>query len=117
MIVHQNVAKSVGIATAVITLGLAVPGLAAADAHDDAFSHKLFADGINFAGQDLAVKRARETCEAFDAGMSPAEVHDVIMSGTAYSEGSAFSPRQAAIFMADAVQFYCPGYASLFISD
>lgn len=117
MIVHHNVAKCVGIATAVIALGLTAPGHAAADANDDAFSHKLFADGINFAGQQLAVKRARETCQAFDAGMSPAEVHDVVMSGTSYSEGSAFSPRQAAIFMADAVQFYCPGYADLFVGD
>jgi hypothetical protein len=29
---------------------------------------------------------------------------------------SAFSPRQAAIFMADAVQAYCPGYANQFMS-
>lgn len=117
MIVHHNICKLIGTAVAAIALSLTAPGHAAADAHDDAFSQKLFDDAINFAGQQLAVKRARETCAAFDAGMSPAEVHEAVMSGTAHSEGSAYSPEQAAIFMADAVQFYCPGYANLFLSD
>ena len=117
MIVHHNITRLVGTATAVFALGISVPGYAAADATDDAFSHKLFADAINFGPQPLAVKRAKATCGAFDAGMSPAEVHDFIMSGSAKSEGSAFSPSQAAIFMADAVQFYCPGYADLFVSN
>ncbi|ULE31799.1 DUF732 domain-containing protein [Mycobacterium sp. IDR2000157661] len=114
MIVRRTI-KLVGVATAVVALGINLPGQAAADERDDAFSQKLFDDAINFAGQQLAVKRAAETCAAFDAGMSPAEVHDAVMNGTAHSEGSAFSPQQAAIFMADAVQFYCPGYANLFV--
>jgi hypothetical protein len=117
VIVRPNIIKLVGMATAVVALSISVSGHAAADGRDDAFSRKLFDDAINFAGQPLAVKRAQETCAAFDAGMSPAEVHDVVMSGTAHSEGSAYSPEQAAIFMADAVQFYCPGYASRFTSS
>jgi Protein of unknown function (DUF732) len=55
------------------------------------------------------VQRARSVCEFFGEGMSSAKVHEKIM------DGSAFSPRQAAIFMADAVQAYCPEYAGLFI--
>jgi hypothetical protein len=110
MVVRHDIIKLVGIAIAVAALGLTAPGNAAADANDDAFSRKLFADGVDFASHEFAIKRARVVCEAFGAGMSPAGVHETILTG------SAFSPRQAAVFMADAVQFYCPSYADLFIS-
>ncbi|MFL6087391.1 MAG: DUF732 domain-containing protein [Mycobacterium sp.] len=111
MFARKEIAKVVGTAMAVAALGLTTPGSAAADATDDAFSRKLFADAVDFAGQNDAVKRARAVCEAFGAGMSPAEVHLTVLNG------SAFAPRQAAVFMADAVQFYCPGYAGLFIKS
>ncbi|UUO03360.1 DUF732 domain-containing protein [Mycolicibacterium novocastrense] len=107
--------KCVGTAIALVSLGVTIPGHAAADATDDAFSRKLFDDGINFGGRSVRSIGAKETCAHFDAGMSPAEVHDAILNGTLQHEGSAFSPRQTAIFIADAVQFYCPEYASQFI--
>jgi hypothetical protein len=115
MFACKEIATVVGTAMAVAALVFIAPGSAAADATDDAFSHKLFADALNFAAQPDQVKRARVVCESFDAGMSPAEVHETILSGSRSRQGSAFSPRQAAIFMADAVQFYCPGYAGQFI--
>jgi hypothetical protein len=50
---------------AVAALVLTTPGSAAADATDDAFSHKIFADAVDFAAQNAAIKRARAVCEAF----------------------------------------------------
>ena len=114
---RKDIATVVGTAMAVAAMVLTTPDSAAADATDDAFSRKLFADAVNFGPHEAAVKRARAVCEAFGAGMSPAEVHQTVLNGSRTTEGSAFSPRQAAVFMADAVQFYCPGYAGLFISS
>jgi len=111
MIAHCDVAKLVGVATTVAALGLATPVTAAADATDDAFMHKLFVDGVNFAVPEKAIPRAREVCDLFGKGMPPASVHATILAD------SAFSSRQTAIFMADAVQSYCPGYAGQFISS
>lgn len=105
----HHVAGLLGVATTVAALGLAAPGTASADATDDAFMHKLFADGINFAVPEQAVPRAQKVCELFGKGMSPASVHAKIMAD------SAFSSRQTGIFMADAVQSYCPAYAGQFI--
>ena len=49
-------------------------------------------------------------CEAFSTGASPATVHATML------KNSAMSPRQTALFMADAVQAYCPKYADLLFS-
>jgi hypothetical protein len=109
----SNAAKlaSITIATAAAaTLALASAGIAIADATDDAFMHRLFADGLAFAPAEKAVPRARLVCQAFDAGMPTGSVHAKVLSE------SAFTARQAAIFMADAVSAYCPKYASQFIS-
>ncbi|OBF31241.1 hypothetical protein A5724_22030 [Mycobacterium sp. ACS1612] len=112
---RRNITRLVSIVLAVAALGLTTPGGAAADATDDAFLHKLFDDAVDFGGRDLTVKKAREICDDLRAGKSPADVHDTIINGSTSREGSAFSPRQAAIFMADAVQAYCPEKANLFI--
>jgi hypothetical protein len=111
MFAGHDVAKLAGVGTVVAALCLAAPGTAAADATDDAFMRKLFVDGVNFAVPEKAVLRARQVCDYFAKGMSPASVHAKILAD------SAFSSRQTAIFMADAVQSYCPGYAGQFISS
>ena len=110
MFARHNIAELVGTAIAVAALGLAAAGSAAADATDVAFLRKVSADGVNFGPQGDVIQRAREVCEAFGTGMSPANVHAKVLNN------SAFSPRQTAVFMADAVQAYCPRYADLFIS-
>ena len=111
MFARHDVPKFFGAAfVAVAALGLVTPGSAAADATDDAFLKKLFADAIDFSQPEKAIPRARTVCEAFASGKSPANVHEMTL------DHSAFSPRQAAIFMADAVQAYCPGYANQFMS-
>lgn len=110
MFARYHIAKLFGAAIAVTALGLVTPGSAAADATDDAFLKKLFADGINFSQPEQIMKRARTVCEAFASGKSPANVHELTRNQ------SAFSPRQTAVFMADAVQAYCPRYAGQFMS-
>ena len=110
MFARHHIAKLFGAAIAVTALSLVTPGGAAADATDDAFLKKLFADGVNFSQSEQTIQRARTVCEAFASGKSPANVHELTLNQ------SAFSPRQAAVFMADAVQAYCPRYAGQFMS-
>ena len=110
MFARHHIGKLLGAVTAVAALSLITPASAAADATDDAFLKKLFADGVNFSQPEQIVKRARMVCEAFASGKSPAEIHELTLNE------SAFAPRQAAVFMADAVQAYCPGYADQFMS-
>ena len=110
MFARHDIAKLVGTGIAVAALSLTTPGSAAADATDDAFLHKLFDHAVNFSDPATSIQRARTVCEAFASGMSPANVHEQTLAH------SAFSPRQAAIFMADAVQAYCPKYSEQFTS-
>jgi hypothetical protein len=107
---RHYIAKLLGAAIALAALSLVSPGSAAADATDHAFLTKLFADGVNFSQPAQIILRARTVCEAFASGKSSANVHELTLGH------SAFSPRQAAIFMADAVQAYCPRYADQFMS-
>ena len=106
----HDIAKLVGTSIAVAALGLATPGIAAADTTDEAFLKKLFADAVLYGGADLVLPVGREVCQELDAGMSPAGVRSNLMVH------SAFVPHQAAVFMADAVQAYCPGHADQVIS-
>jgi Protein of unknown function (DUF732) len=111
MVARHNITKLVGTAIAVAALGVTTPGTAAAYTTTDlAFLHRLFADGVNFGQTDDILQRARSVCDGFGAGDSPAEVHAAVLTN------SEFTARQAAVFMADAVQFYCPGYSDQFIS-
>ncbi|GAC1650299.1 MAG: hypothetical protein NVS4B6_25800 [Mycobacterium sp.] len=110
-IAFNHVTKLVGAAMAAAALGSTIPSTAAADANDMAFIQKLSNDAINFGPPEAVQKRARMVCDLFGAGMSPADVHDTLLKGSTSVEGSSFSAQQAAIFMADAVQFYCPRYA------
>ena len=109
MMLARHVTKLVGVAIGLAALGLVAPSTAAADPTDDAFRQKLFTDGVNFAPKEKVAERARVVCELFASGMSPASVDAHIVAD------SAFTPRQAAVFMADAVQFYCPEHAGQFI--
>jgi hypothetical protein len=110
MFARHHTPKLFGAAIAVAALSLVTPGSATADATDDAFLKKLFADAIDFSQPEQAIQRARTVCEAFASGKSPANVHEMTLNQ------SAFTPPQAAVFMADAVQAYCPGYANQFMS-
>lgn len=112
MSARHIITKLVGAAIAVAAVGLGTPGIAAADTHEDlAFLSKLYADAVDFSQADLVIQRARTICDRFAAGDSPVKVHEAVMTK------SAFSPRQAAIFMADAVQAYCPQFSGQFMTS
>jgi hypothetical protein len=110
MLARHDTTKLVGTAIAVAALSLLTPGSAVADATDNAFLQKTYAEGVNFSQPAVMIQRARTVCEAFASGLSPANVHQLTL------DHSAFSPGQAAIFMADAVQAYCPRYADQFMN-
>ena len=103
----NDIAKLAGTVIAVAALGLAVPGGAAADTKDEAFLRRVSAEGLMFGGSDQVIARAQKVCAGFGSGMSTARVHAMILGN------SAFTPGQTAIFMADAVQVYCPRYANV----
>ena len=104
MLARYNFDKLVGTAIAAAVLGLTTAGSAAADPTDDAFFRKLFADGILFGTQQAIIERAHIVCQAFSTGTSPASMPEL---------SEAMNPRQTALFVADAVQAYCPKYADL----
>jgi hypothetical protein len=106
MFARHDIAKLVGTAIAVAAVGLTAPGSAAADPTDDAFLSKVTADGVNFANPPELIQKARVVCAAFSGGLSPARMHPTL-------DDSAMTPRQAAVFMADSVQAYCPRYTDL----
>jgi hypothetical protein len=108
---RHDIAKLVGTAIAVAALGLTTLGSAAADDPEDAFVHKVATDGLDLGSRGDDILLGEKVCAAFSGGMSPARVH-----ATMLNHDSGRSPRQTALFMADAVQFLCPRYADLFIS-
>lgn len=110
MFARHHIAKLVGTAMAAAALGLSTAGSAAADPTDDAFLRRLAADGVMFAGSAAVIQKAQVVCGAFSAGMSPAGVHTTMMGDTA------MTPAQMALFMAEAVQAYCPSFAGQLFS-
>ena len=112
MCARHNITKLVGAAIAVAAVGLGTPGIATAYTPEDlAFLKKLYADAVDFSNADLVIQRARKICDRFAAGDSPVEVHEAVLTD------SAFSPRQAAIFMADSVQAYCAQFSGQFMTS
>jgi hypothetical protein len=106
MFARHDIAKLVGTAIAVAAVGLTAAGSAAADPTDDAFLRKVSADGVEFANPPEIIQKAEVVCAALSDGSSPARKHPTL-------DSSALTPREAALFMADAVQAYCPSYADL----
>jgi hypothetical protein len=107
---RRNVAKLVATTMTGVALGLTTQAIAAADATDDAFVVKVSNDALYFSSRNQVILAGHRICAAFSAGGTPAQVHEALL------QQSGFTSRQSAIFMADAVQAYCPRYASQFVS-
>ena len=109
MVAWHNITKLVGTAIAVAALGVTTPGTAAAyTTADFAFLRKVFADGVNFGEPDDIIQRARWSATRLAPAIADGRSRGVLSN-------SAFAPRQAAVFMADA-PVLLPRYAELFIS-
>ena len=111
MLNSHGKAKLFGATMAAAALVLTTPGSSAADETGDAFIRKAAADGVNFSSRNVVILRAVEVCGLFSAGLSPEAIYTKMVQNY-----TGFSPNQNAIFMADAVQAYCPRYANQFIS-
>ncbi|MGB8505322.1 DUF732 domain-containing protein, partial [Mycobacterium sp.] len=85
MFTRHDIAKLVGTAIAAAALGLTTAGSAAADSTDDAFLHRVAADGLMFSLQQAVIQRAHVVCEAFSTGASPASVHATMLNNSAMS--------------------------------
>jgi Protein of unknown function (DUF732) len=113
MFVRHDIAKLVGTAMAVAVLGLVTSGNAAADPTEDAFIRTLLNHGLYFGSPTDVILRAHGVCKMFSDGMSAARVHATMVDQFEQT----WTPRQNALFMADAVQAYCPKYADLFTTE
>jgi Protein of unknown function (DUF732) len=109
MFTCNHISGLVGTAILLAAVGLAAP--AAADDTVDAFIFKLADDGVDFSSTNDVLTRAYQVCGQFAEGMSPDGINAAMV------ETSNFTARQSALFMADAVQAFCPRYANQFIKD
>jgi hypothetical protein len=111
MFARHHFGRIVGTAIAVAAVGLSTSGIAAADATSEEFLRNVAADGVHFGPEAAVIQRAQVVCTAFSASRSPATVYPRLLNTL-----QPFSPEQAALFIADAVQAYCPRYADLLVS-
>ena len=86
------------------------PSPAAADTTDDAFLRALSADALTFDLPEVLIHQAQVVCQAFSAGSPPATINKDMQKKLP------LLPRQTGLFMARAVQSYCPKYASQLFS-
>jgi hypothetical protein len=102
------VASAFGLVVGGAALGvtaLATSGTAEASTTDDAFIAQMKAMGVTFSSPQIAVKDAHQVCKELAAGESGTDVAAQVVSQTD------LSPKQAAFFVVDATNAYCPQYA------
>ncbi|MGB9303235.1 MAG: DUF732 domain-containing protein [Mycobacterium sp.] len=100
------VAATVG-AAALGLAALAACGTAAANSTDDAFIAQMKAVGVTFSSPQIAVQDAHQVCKELAGGKTGSEVANEVVSQTD------LSPKQAAIFVGNATQTYCPQYGGV----
>lgn len=105
MLARHRMSKLLGAAVLVIGMNLGAQFSAGAETSDDAFLRAVSADALTFDLPEVLVHQAKVVCQAFAAGMSPATIN------TEMQKRVPLLPRQTGLFMARAVQSYCPGYA------
>jgi len=104
------VASAVGWVVAGAALGLAAlatSGTAGANTTDDAFIAQMKAVGVTFSSPEIAVKDAHQVCKELAGGTTGTEVANEVISQTDLSS------KQAAIFVVNATQTYCPQFGGV----
>jgi hypothetical protein len=102
------VASAVGLIVGGAALGvaaLATSGTAGASTTDDAFIAQMKAMGVTFSSPQIAVTDAHQVCKELAAGKSGTDIAAQVVSQTD------LNPKQAAFFVVDATNAYCPQYA------
>ena len=101
-----------GLALAAGTIGLCTSGAAGAvtSAADSAFLADLRAEGIGYESAGEVIADAYRVCSELDSGVSATDIGLDIMDYT----GVNVNARQAAAFIVNSVDYYCPEHAGAF---
>ena len=95
-------AVTTAIGAAAIGLAVATAGAAGASTADDAFITEMRGLGVTFTSPQEAVKAGHQVCKELAAGRTGTEVATEVLSQTN------LTTKQAAYFVVDATQAYCP---------
>jgi hypothetical protein len=93
-------------AAAIGVTALATSASAVASTADDTFIAQMKAVGVTFDSPQAAVKTGHQVCKDLAAGQSGTEIAREILSQTD------LTTKQAAAFVVNATNIYCPQYAS-----
>jgi hypothetical protein len=97
---------TVGIGAAVMGLGaVATAGSAAAGSADDAFITRMTALGISFTSPQAGIRAGHQVCTELAAGKTMTDVAVEVRDQTSLTS------KQAAYFVVDASNVYCPSLA------
>jgi hypothetical protein len=98
------VASAVG-AAALGLAALATSTTAGANTTDDAFIAEMQAVGVTFTSPQTAVQEGHQVCNELASGKTGTDIANEVISVTDLSS------KQAAYFVVNATQTYCPQYA------
>jgi hypothetical protein len=104
---HRLVVASAVGAAALGLAALAASGTAGANTTDDVFIAQMSAVGVTFSSPQTAVKDAHLVCKQLAAGSTGTDIANDVVKQTD------LSPKQAAIFVVNATQTYCPQYGGV----
>lgn len=99
-------AVTTAVGAAAVGLALATAGAAGASTADDAFITEMRGLGVTFTSPQEAIKEGHQVCRELAAGKTGTDVAGEVLSQTN------LTTKQAAYFVVDAAQAYCPQLSS-----
>ncbi len=99
-------AVTTAVGAAAVGLALATAGAAGASTADDAFITEMRGLGVTFTSPQEAIKEGHQVCRELAAGKTGTDVATEVLSQTN------LTAKQAAYFVVDAAQAYCPQLSS-----
>ncbi|OBG26387.1 DUF732 domain-containing protein [Mycobacterium sp. E3198] len=99
-------AVTAAVGAAAVGLALATAGAAGAGTADDAFITEMRGLGVTFSSPQEAIKEGHQVCRELAAGKTGTDVATEVLSQTN------LTTKQAAYFVVDAAQAYCPQLSS-----
>lgn len=104
--VRITAAVTTALGAAAAGLALATAGAAGASTTDDAFITEMRGLGVTFTSPQEAIKEGHQVCRELAAGKTGTDVATEVLSQTNLTS------KQAAYFVVDAAQAYCPQLSS-----
>ncbi|ORV92947.1 hypothetical protein AWC11_06750 [Mycobacterium interjectum] len=99
-------AVTTAVGAAAVGLALATAGAAGASTADDAFITEMRGLGVTFTSPQEAIQEGHQVCRELAAGKTGTDVATEVLSQTN------LTTKQAAYFVVDAAQAYCPQLSS-----